>query len=108
MEAIIYPTWTNPPAHLDNANEEYRGDNSQIVAPATAFAPDLAPSLAGILFVIMLAGGVGSIFGCMLIGLLFGFAQAAPLFMPPYLIDLLMYVFLFLVLLVKPEGLFTR
>jgi len=75
----------------------------------SSFSPDLAPSLAGILFVIMLAGGVGSIFGCMLIGLIFGFVQAAaPLFMPPYLIDLFIYVFLFLVLLVKPEGLFTR
>ena len=68
--------------------------------PGIVVSPDLAPSLADILFVIMLAGGVSSIFGCMLIGLIFGFVQAAaPLFMPPYLID---------VLLVRPEGLFTR
>ena len=43
VEAIIYPTWTNPPAHLDNASEEYRGDNSQIVAPATGMPAGTVP-----------------------------------------------------------------
>ncbi|MCZ6917877.1 MAG: glutamyl-tRNA amidotransferase, partial [Gemmatimonadetes bacterium] len=35
--------WTNPPAHLDNAMEEYRGDNSQIVAPATGMPAGTVP-----------------------------------------------------------------
>jgi len=35
VDALAYPTWTNPPAPLDRADEEYRGDNSQRVAPAT-------------------------------------------------------------------------
>ena len=35
VAALLYPSWTHPPAHLDNAREEYRGDNSQRVAPAT-------------------------------------------------------------------------
>ena len=35
VDALLYPTWTNPPAHLDKPSEEYKGDNSQIVAPAT-------------------------------------------------------------------------
>lgn len=35
VDAVVYPTWTNPPAHLDKADEEYKGDNSQLVAPAT-------------------------------------------------------------------------
>jgi Asp-tRNA(Asn)/Glu-tRNA(Gln) amidotransferase A subunit family amidase len=35
VDALLYPTWTNPPAHLDKAEEEYRGDNSQLVAPDT-------------------------------------------------------------------------
>jgi Asp-tRNA(Asn)/Glu-tRNA(Gln) amidotransferase A subunit family amidase len=43
VQAIIYPTWTNPPAHLDNAIEEYRGDNSQIVAPATGLPAGTVP-----------------------------------------------------------------
>jgi branched-chain amino acid transport system permease protein len=75
----------------------------------SSFSPDVAPDLAGILFVTVLVGGAGSIFGSSLIGLAFGMTQAAaPLFMPPYLIDLSIYSLLFLILLVKPEGLFSR
>ena len=32
--AIIYPTWNHPPARIGNP-EEYKGDNSQIIAPHT-------------------------------------------------------------------------
>ena len=35
VAGLLYPSWTYPPAHLNNAREEYRGDNSQRVAPAT-------------------------------------------------------------------------
>lgn len=35
VDAIIYPSWTNPPAPIDTALEDYKGDNSQLVAPAT-------------------------------------------------------------------------
>ncbi|MBT8335070.1 MAG: glutamyl-tRNA amidotransferase, partial [Gemmatimonadetes bacterium] len=35
VDALIYPSWLSQPAPLDRANEEYRGDNSQRVAPAT-------------------------------------------------------------------------
>ena len=33
LDALIYPTWSNPPAHIDNAEEEYKGDNSQLLVP---------------------------------------------------------------------------
>jgi hypothetical protein len=35
IDALLYPTWTSPPAQLERAREEYRGDNSQVVAPST-------------------------------------------------------------------------
>ena len=35
VDALDYPTWLSAPAHIDSANEEYGGDNSQRVAPAT-------------------------------------------------------------------------
>lgn len=35
IDAFAHPTWTNPPAPIDGAVEEYRGDNSQKIAPAT-------------------------------------------------------------------------
>ena len=43
VDALIYPTWTHPPAHLDRAREEYRGDNSQRVAPATGMPAVTVP-----------------------------------------------------------------
>jgi Asp-tRNA(Asn)/Glu-tRNA(Gln) amidotransferase A subunit family amidase len=43
IDAVIYPSWTHPPAHLDNAREEYRGDNSQRVAPATGLPAITVP-----------------------------------------------------------------
>jgi Asp-tRNA(Asn)/Glu-tRNA(Gln) amidotransferase A subunit family amidase len=33
VDALIYPTWSNPPAHIDTAVEEYKGDNSQLLVP---------------------------------------------------------------------------
>lgn len=35
LDALIYPTWNNRPALIDKFEAEYRGDNSQIIAPAT-------------------------------------------------------------------------
>ena len=43
VDAIVYPTWTNPPARLENASEEYKGDNSQLVAPATGMPAVTVP-----------------------------------------------------------------
>ena len=43
VDALIYPSWTNPPAHLNNIDEEYKGDNSQIVAPATGLPAVTVP-----------------------------------------------------------------
>ncbi len=43
VDALLYPTWTNPPAHLDKPSEEYKGDNSQLVAPATGMPAVTVP-----------------------------------------------------------------
>jgi Asp-tRNA(Asn)/Glu-tRNA(Gln) amidotransferase A subunit family amidase len=43
VDALLYPTWTSPPAHLDKPSEEYKGDNSQIVAPATGMPAVTVP-----------------------------------------------------------------
>jgi Asp-tRNA(Asn)/Glu-tRNA(Gln) amidotransferase A subunit family amidase len=43
VDALIYPTWTNPPAHLDKPVKEYKGDNSQLVAPATGMPAVTVP-----------------------------------------------------------------
>jgi len=43
VDAVVYPSWTNPPAHLDKGEEEYLGDNSQLVAPATGMPAVTVP-----------------------------------------------------------------
>jgi len=43
IDALVYPTWTHPPAHLDRASEEYRGDNSQRIAPASGLPAITVP-----------------------------------------------------------------
>ena len=43
LDAVLYPTWTNPPAHLDRARADYKGDNSQRVAPATGLPAVTVP-----------------------------------------------------------------
>ena len=35
LDAIVYPSWNNPPAPIDQFQEEYNGDNSQIISPHT-------------------------------------------------------------------------
>jgi Asp-tRNA(Asn)/Glu-tRNA(Gln) amidotransferase A subunit family amidase len=42
-DAVVYPTWTSPPAHIHRGREEYRGDNSQRVAPATGMPAITVP-----------------------------------------------------------------
>lgn len=43
VDALLYPTWRNPPAHIDRADEEYEGDNSQLVAPPTGMPAITVP-----------------------------------------------------------------
>lgn len=43
VDALVYPSWLAPPAHIDRADEEYRGDNSQLVAPATGMPAITVP-----------------------------------------------------------------
>ena len=35
LDALVYPTWSYPPAHLDRFEEEYLGDNNQVICPHT-------------------------------------------------------------------------
>lgn len=35
LDALVYPSWNNKPALIDRFQEEYLGDNSQIIAPHT-------------------------------------------------------------------------
>jgi Asp-tRNA(Asn)/Glu-tRNA(Gln) amidotransferase A subunit family amidase len=43
IDAVVYPSWLQPPAHIDRGQEEYGGDNSQRVAPATGMPAITVP-----------------------------------------------------------------
>jgi len=43
LDAMIYPTWSNPPAHIDRGRAEYKGDNSQNLAPNTGLPAMTVP-----------------------------------------------------------------
>jgi Asp-tRNA(Asn)/Glu-tRNA(Gln) amidotransferase A subunit family amidase len=43
VAALVYPSWTHPPARIAHAEKEYRGDNSQVVAPATGLPAITVP-----------------------------------------------------------------
>jgi len=43
VDVVVFPSWTNPPAHLNKADEEYRGDNSQLIAPPTGLPAATVP-----------------------------------------------------------------
>ena len=35
LDAVVYPSWNNKPARINRFEEEYRGDNNQVIAPHT-------------------------------------------------------------------------
>lgn len=43
VDVVIYPSWSHPPAPLETANEDYKGDNSQLIAPATGMPAVTVP-----------------------------------------------------------------
>jgi branched-chain amino acid transport system permease protein len=60
-------------------------------------------------FVVVILGGLGSIPGALVAGLLFGMIQTLTIaYLPSRLTDTIIFSILFLILLVRPHGLFGR
>ncbi|MFQ3362267.1 MAG: amidase [Woeseiaceae bacterium] len=34
IDVLVYPTWSNPPALIDQASDQYKGDNNQFLSPS--------------------------------------------------------------------------
>jgi Asp-tRNA(Asn)/Glu-tRNA(Gln) amidotransferase A subunit family amidase len=43
LDALVYPTWRFRPPRLENSTAEYRGDNSQLLAPPTGMPAITVP-----------------------------------------------------------------
>lgn len=89
VDVIIYPSWTVPPAAIDRADEDYAGDNSQLIAPATGLPAASVPmgyvdGLPAGLQILARAYGEGVIFQAA-----YGFEQATQHRRPPALFPVL-------------------
>ena len=78
-----------------------------LVAPMFDTQPFLATDFTLIAFIIVIVGGLGSLSGALLGGILIGLAEAlAALMFSPALKTIFSYALLVFVLLLRPNGLF--
>lgn len=79
-----------------------------IAAPMRSIVPGMGESVLITCFVVVVIGGMGSIkgafVGALLVGILSTFAAA----LVPTMSNMIIYIFMILVLLVKPQGLFAK
>jgi len=85
------------------------GAAGTLVAPVFDMHPYLAVEFTMIAFVIVIVGGMGSLAGALLGGLIIGVSESlAALVLDPAMKSVVSYVLLVLVLLVRPQGLFGK
>lgn len=84
LDAIVYPSWNQPPARIDFFQEEYKGDNNQVIAPHTgqpAFTVPMGSSGGGLPVGIQFLGRMFS--ETTLIRLAYGYEQGTKHRVPP-------------------------
>ena len=70
--------------------------------------PDMGTTVLVEAFVVTVVGGMGSLVGAVVAGLLVGVVVALTALLAPELADLSMFVLMAAVLLVRPQGLFGK
>lgn len=79
-----------------------------IAAPMSSIVPGMGESVLITCFVVVVIGGMGSIKGAFVGALLVGIVSTFATVLMPTMSNMVIYIFMILVLLVKPQGLFTR
>jgi branched-chain amino acid transport system permease protein len=79
-----------------------------LAAPVHAVSSTMGTDIVVILFAVVIVGGLGSVFGSVLTGFLFGLIQGVTAFFASTLSEVIIFAFMALVLLVRPLGLFGR
>lgn len=77
-------------------------------APMRSVIPDMGTTVLVEAFVVTVVGGMGSLVGAVVAGLLVGIVVALTSLFAPELADLSMFALMALVLLVRPQGLFGK
>ena len=77
-------------------------------APMTSVIPDMGTSVLVEAFVVTVVGGMGSLLGAVVAGLMVGIIISMTALFYPELADLAMFILMAVVLLVRPQGLFGR
>lgn len=77
-------------------------------APMRSVIPDMGTTVLVEAFVVTVVGGMGSLIGAVVAGLMVGIVVAITSLVAPELSDLSMFVLMALVLLVRPQGLFGQ
>ncbi|QDF98450.1 branched-chain amino acid ABC transporter permease [Azoarcus sp. DD4] len=79
-----------------------------LAAPISSVYPGMGSSVLIISFVIVVIGGIGSVWGALVAALLIGFADTFGKVLLPDLAGLAVYVLMAVVLLWRPEGIFKK
>jgi branched-chain amino acid transport system permease protein len=79
-----------------------------IAAPMRSIVPGMGESVLITCFVVVVIGGMGSIKGAFVGALLVGIISTFAAVLIPTMSNMIIYIFMILVLLVKPQGLFAK
>lgn len=78
-----------------------------LASPTTSFTPGIGADMMVLSFAVVATAGLGQIGGAALAALLIGLARSFSVYLMPELEVLMPYLIMVLVLLIRPEGLFT-
>ena len=79
-----------------------------LAAPLQGVAPEMGTNVLIVAFVVTVVGGMGSLTGAIVAGLLVGIVESMAAFLYPEASKVSMFVIMALVLLIRPMGLFGR
>lgn len=79
-----------------------------LAAPVSSVFPNMGSHVLIISFVVVVIGGIGSVWGALLASLIIGFTDTFGKVFLPELSGMLVYVVMAIVLLWRPEGLFSK
>jgi branched-chain amino acid transport system permease protein len=79
-----------------------------LAAPLQGVFPEMGTPVLMVAFVVTVVGGMGSLTGAVVAGLLVGVAESFTAILVPQFSQITMYVLMVLVLLLRPQGLFGR